>query len=103
MARTLKGQTFRTDEGVRFKVLEGDYFSPGRIGKAHSRYLHSLRGGLLVSVSFRGYPVPVITVSSGVVRLVEVELNGTTHKGSAAISKLLGVSETRQPMGLFRG
>ena len=97
----ITGQGFKTDEGKKFKVLKGDYFSQNSIGKQHQKYLSSLREGLLVSVSFYGQPVPVVTVDRGVIRLVEVEIAGETVKGSSVISKYLGVTETKQPMGLY--
>lgn len=97
----IDGESFKTDYGKKFKVLKGDYFPKNSIGIQHNKYLNSLRQGLLVSVSFHGQPVPVVTVDKGVVRLVEVEAGGEVVKGSSVISKLLGLTETRQPMGLY--
>ena len=38
----ITGQGFKTDEGKKFKVLKGDYFSQNSIGKQHQKYLNSL-------------------------------------------------------------
>lgn len=97
----LDGYDFKTDDGVKFTVVEGEYFPQGCIAQQHNSYLDALRVGLLVSVSFRGHPVPVIKVNGGVVRLKKVEAKGETTTGSREISTLLGVLETRQPMGLY--
>jgi hypothetical protein len=98
----INGMAFKTDDGTTFKVVEGEYFPRQSVGRQHNRYLDSLRPGLLVSVSFHGQPVPVVTVNGGVVRLAKIELDeGEVHDGARIISGLLGVMETRQPMGLY--
>lgn len=97
----LSGRRFKTDEGKRFKVIEGEYFPEHSISRQHSKYLAHLRVGLLVSVSFYGQPVPLIVVDGGVVRLVVVQANKKVLGRSSDISKLLGIEETRQPMGLY--
>jgi hypothetical protein len=97
----INGRRFKTDEGVKFEVHEGDYFSDRRIGRQHSKYLGGLRVGLLVSVSFYGKPVPLVTVDGGVVKLDKVEVDGALLDSAAAISKKLGLTETRQPVGLY--
>ena len=96
----LDGKTFATHSGVRFRVVKGEHYPEGSIAQQHNRYLNSLPPGLLVSASFHAQPVPVITLGGGVVRLVEVEIDGVTVTGAREISTRLGVQETRQPVGL---
>ncbi len=101
LPKNIEGKSFKTDEGVRFRVVKGDHFSRNSIGRQHHKYLNSLRPGLLVSTSFYGQPVPLIVVNDGVVRLVAVETVDGQLEGSLAISKHLKVLETRQPVGLY--
>lgn len=96
--------TFVTDDKVRFTVLDGEYYSQSEIAQQHRKYCSSLRDGILVSLSFRGHAVPVVKVADGVVRLTRVLLCDTEKEvGDTAseVSKVLGVAETRQPMGLY--
>ena len=98
----ITGRRFKTDEGKKFTVVEGDYFSERSISNQHRKYLSHLQTGLLVSVSFYGQPVPLVVVDGGVVRLVSIQQkDDETLQGSSIISKLLGVEETRQPIGLY--
>jgi len=97
----IDGQGFVTDIGTNFQVIKGEYYSQSLIGKANNKYLGNLRQGLLVSVSFYGNPVSVITVYGGVVRLVEVNVEGVELNTAVAISEALKNIETRQPMGLY--
>lgn len=99
----LKG-TFVTDDKVRFTVLDGEHYPESAIAQQHRRYCASLRDGILVSLSFRGRAVPVVKVVDGVVRLKRVLLCDAEEEvgdTSTELSKVLGVSETRQPMGLY--
>lgn len=98
--KDLCDRSFRTDEGISFTILETEHFPKQSIATQHRKYLSDLRPGLLVSVSFYGQPVPLITVDGGVVRLVKVECGGETLGESLVISKALQVTKTRQPMGL---
>lgn len=102
LPQQLSGTKFRTDEGVTFKVIDGEFFSANSVARQHRRYLGDLRQGLLVAVSFHGTRVPVITVKGGVVKLSQVELKGSTLEQAGKISKSLGLTETRQPLGLYR-
>ncbi len=97
----ITGRRFKTDEGKKFTVVEGDYFSERSISRQHRKYLSHLQTGLLVSVSFYGQPVPLVVVDGGVIRLAVIQTDEKTLNHSAEISKLLGVEETRQPMGLY--
>lgn len=97
----LKDKRFKTDEGTVFTIREGEYFTDGEISRQHRRYLTQLKTGLLVSVSFYGQPVPLVVVEDGVVRLVSIETGDEILDTSSAISEMLGVKETRQPVGLF--
>jgi hypothetical protein len=98
--QNIVGKRFRTDDGKTFTVLEGECFLQRAVARQHRRYLSDLREGLLVSVSFYGQPVPLITLDDGVVRLVEVECGEETLKTSLVISKALGLVTTRQPKRL---
>lgn len=94
---------FVTDGNVLFTVIKSEHYPQSAIARQHQKYTSALREGILVSLSFRGKPVPVIKVSDGVVRLkrvmqCETELDyGDT---STELSTFLGVIETRQPVGL---
>ncbi|OHA15447.1 MAG: hypothetical protein A3H57_02740 [Candidatus Taylorbacteria bacterium RIFCSPLOWO2_02_FULL_43_11] len=99
----ISGLSFCIQGGETFKVLRGQYFSDQNISGQHRRYLGGLREGLLVSVSFYGQPVPLITVKGGVVRLIEIEIDSTLFKGSHEISQKLKVTKTRFPIALFQG
>lgn len=101
LPKDIDGKKFKTDEGVKFEVHYGDYFPDRSISRQHSKYLGGLRTGLLVSVSFYGQPVPLVTVDGGVVKLAKVEIGGKLLESAAAISKKLGLTETRQPVGLY--
>ncbi len=94
------GVTFRTQGGTVFKVLQAEYFPRERIANQHRWYLSGLGNSLLVSVSFYGQPVPLITVDEGVVRLIQIECEGEVLKTALVISKVLGVTVTRQPARL---
>jgi hypothetical protein len=102
LSNSIDGQRFVTDFGTNFRVLKGEYFSQESIGNSNKKYLNNLRQGLLVSVSFYGRPVSLITVSGGVVRLDEVNVEGVDLKTATAISQALKNTETRQPIGLYR-
>ena len=93
-------RSFTTADGVHFIVRESEHFPEKRIAAQHRKYLTELRPGLLVSVSFYGKPVPVITVEDGVVRLDKVVVGGAELTGPAVISKALHVAKTRQPVRL---
>ncbi len=98
------GKDFMTDDGVFFTVLDGEHFPQSAIAGQHQKYCEALRDGILVSLSFRGKPVPVVKVSDGVIRLKRVKLKTSeTEVGetSTEVSQSLGVIETRQPMGLY--
>lgn len=95
------GMSFVTDLQTNFLVIKGEYFPQGSIGKTNNKYLGNLRQGLLVSVSFYGKPVSVITVAGGVVRLDKVSVKGAELSAAVAISEALKNTETRQPMGLY--
>jgi hypothetical protein len=98
------GQDFMTDDGVHFTVLEADHYPQSAIARQHQKYCEALREGILVSLSFRGKPVPVVKVSDGVMRLKRIMLTTTgveLGNTSTEVSQLLGVLETRQPMGLY--
>ncbi len=101
LSKQITGISFQTDEGVRFKVLEGEFFSSASVARQHRKYLGDLRQGLLVAVSFFGTRTPVITVKGGVVKLAKVELSGMSLERAGVISQGLGLSETRQPLGLY--
>lgn len=101
LSNNLKGCSFKTDDGVKFTVVEQDYFSEKSIGRQHKKYLSALRPGFLVAVSFYGQPVPVVAVEGGVVKLVKVEIEDETLENALAISRRLGVARTRQPMRLY--
>jgi hypothetical protein len=99
------GSGFQTDEGVIFKVLKGEHYPQSAIARQHQKYCGALPDGVLVSLSFRGKSVPVVKVSDGVVRLRRVILQeGDIEAGqtSSEVSQLLGVSEVRQPIGLYQ-
>lgn len=96
----ITGRIFSTNGGTTFKVLAGEHFPSRGIGKQHSKYLSDLRAGLLVSVSFYGQPVPLITVGDGVVRLKEIECNGAILSNALAISQILKITKTREPVAL---
>lgn len=101
LPKDLSGRRFQTDEGVKFRIRGGKFFPDRTIGQQHARYLSTVRVGLLVSVSFHGHPVSLITVDGGVVRLTGVEINKELIEGSTTISKKLRVTQTRQPVGLY--
>ena len=96
----VSGKTFKIRGGAKFKVVSGRHYPENKIAKVCSEYLRGLREGLVVSVAFFGKPVSVITVNQGVMRLERVEIEGRTLEGSSAISKALGLSKTRHPLGL---
>lgn len=97
-------KVFLTDDGVRFVVLDGEYYPESAIAQQHRKYCIALREGTLVSLSFRGYAVPVLRVTEGVFRITRVLLcDAEQEVGSTStkVSGVLGVAETRQPMGLY--
>lgn len=97
----LGGKRFKIRGGKSFTVVEGEHFPEQDIGKQHAKYLRTLKVGLLVSVSFRGHPVPLVVVSDGVVRLISIITGrGKTVAGSTAIAEELGIEETRSPLAL---
>ena len=96
----LTDRRFKIRGGKSFTVVKGEHFPEKDIGRQHQKYLSSLKVGLLVSVSFRGHPVPLVVVSDGVVRLVSIKMGRETLEGSAVISDALGVEETRSPFAL---
>ena len=95
--KDVSGKSFKTTAGVMFKVMSAEYFPQESIAQQHNRYLSFLRAGLLVSVSFHGYPVPLITVERGVFRLIGIKIGGEIIIGSLPISTALGITKTRQP------
>ena len=101
MGKTIAGQTFKTDKGVKFQVVEDEFWHAGEHDRSNGRYLDSLRPGLLVSAWYRA-PTPLITQKDGVHRLVEVSIAGESLKGSRVISERLGIEQTRIPVTLSR-
>jgi hypothetical protein len=97
----LNGKTFKISGGKKFTVVEGEHYPPRSISKQHHEYLDGLPVGQLVSVAFYGQPVPLVVVNDGVVRLAEITTGrGEAVKGSLAISRALGLEETRSPFAL---
>lgn len=100
--KSVIGCNFVTDDGTSFTVLEGDHYPQSTIARQHQKYCEALRDGILVSLSFRGKPVPVVKVTDGVVRLTRITVAcAEVGNLSSVMSEALGVSETRQPMGLY--
>ncbi len=97
----LEGFSFSTEQGLTFTVVKGQYFHQKDIATQHNRYLSGLREGLIVSVSFYGQPVSLITVNEGVVRLIEINMNGKIVLGSLEISRVLKLTQTRLPVALL--
>ena len=102
MARSLEGHTFRTESGLRFRVVADRFFAAGSHDRQNSAYLDSLREGYLVSVFYHSVPTPLVTLKDGVAKLVEVDAAGLRVKGAGKISSLLGVAKTRHPVKLER-
>ena len=98
--KNLLGKELTTAEGVRFRVRDGQFYPHEVPTKQHAVYLNSLRKGLLVSVLYHGYPVPLVTVESGVFRLERVSIGTEVRalKGATAISKALGVVKPKRPV-----
>ena len=94
---------FTTASGTSFTVLRSKHFPAKDIATQHRKYLTELRPGLLVSVSFYGQPVAVITVEGGVVRLDKIEVDGVELTGSTVMSRVLEITKTRQPVRLSLG
>lgn len=101
MAKSVAGQTFVTDSGVRFRVVEDEFFPAGEHDKANGRYLDSLKPGLLVSAWYRA-PTPLVTTRDGVCKLKVVEVEKERLTGATLISQRLGVPHTRVPVTLLR-
>lgn len=101
MANTVAGQTFVTDSGLRFRVVEDEFFPYGEHDKVNGRYLDSLRAGLLVSVWYRA-PTPLVTTRDGVCKLKVVEVGKERLTKASLISQRLGVPYTRVPVTLSR-
>ena len=80
--RTLKGREYETETGLRFQIVSDQFFPAGEHDKANGAYLDTLREGLLVSASYHGTPVPLVTVRGGVVKLNEVKAAGVPVKGA---------------------
>lgn len=102
MAKTVKGQTFKTQSGLQFNVLADRFFPAGEHDQANGSYLDALREGYLVSTLYHGVPVPLVTLPDGVVKLNKVGVAGLQIIGSGRISQVLGVAKTRRPVKLTK-
>lgn len=101
LPKNIDGKDFKTDDGIRFSVLEGEYFPQDSIARTNNKYCSTLRQGLLVALSFHGKPVSVITVDGGVVRLASVKVQDEEINTAVAISEALKNTQTRKPLGLY--
>ena len=88
--------------GSLFQVVEARYFARATISAQHRQYLSTLPSGTLVSVSFFGYPVPLVVVRGGVAKLKKINKGGQHITGAGAISTALGIRATRRPVALVR-
>ena len=88
---------FKTSNGTVLEVVEEESYSWQRVLKGYREYLKSLRPSVLVSVAFYGRPTPLITIEGGVIRLIKIRIEDEVYKGSAAISRKLGIAGTKNP------
>lgn len=81
-----------TANGVQFKVTKIDPYPRSRISDRYREILY-FPPGVLVAIPYRGTLIPNITLSKGVVRLLEVEVDGELYDNPKAISQTLKVEE----------
>jgi hypothetical protein len=98
--RSVVGKIFRVN-GVEFRVIAIDPYPKSRVSERYKAIL-SFRPGLLVAVPYRGILIPNITLSKGVVRLIEVEVDGEVYKTPKTISQALKVLEAMCSYDLLR-
>jgi hypothetical protein len=82
-----------------FTVVQIKPYSRGEVSKRYKEILR-FRSGVLVAVPYRGILIPNITITGGVVRLLQVEVDGEIFKTPKAICEAIGVTEAMHPYNL---
>lgn len=99
MSQKINGKSYKTSNGVTFKILETEAYSKSKVSPQYKQIL-DYKSGLLVAISYRASLIPNVTTENGVSRLRKVEIDGRVIDRPNAISTALGITEGMKSYGM---